>query len=450
MSEAIIVPASLVALFQECVDIGIADAGSIENMTWKVKNDEVAAEHYTQLWGRRLQRYRPRGNTTRLSSRGQVLTTDTLRMLVTPQYDKPNAIQNFVQQMVNQMVALDDDLVMHVLALASFESTCGLCTVCTRFNELIKTPTFHLRLREMELVRMGRTRDRCRLALDAACASLSEWEAMHPSAADAAEVEGARAANDGPGVAAQPMQWGAAHARRGGCYEQWEQQRKDVLRIRPSTMELHNGFGGMSAWTWCAYKGPPEQLIFLHRHGADVNGVSTSKDPGSGHVLNATSNENDSDGLGPSSGAVKLQYAIDNGVDVIAAPDCQAWCALERLLRQRGGGEGALDMLDVFLLNGCRPKMEWLQWREAGTENVPSVPRTTGLTARHDCVRLTTRSHQVPRRFAALVGSHSTWKNRRRAIHLLAIFCDGDWRKELLPAKSTARPPPPGRPPGRY
>jgi hypothetical protein len=150
----------------------------------------------------------------------------------------------------------------------------------------------------------------------------------------------------------------SSHERwtQGGYYGEWEKQRVAFARFPPSTAELHNPLGNMSAWYWCIFNGPLMHLIFLHQAGADLNSADTpcrdSRSPMSGHILHNRGNVD---------GAVKLQYALDHGLDMRGA---QSALLLKQTLQGLLFNQGTV--FETLLLAGLRPDPQWLRWRQAG------------------------------------------------------------------------------------
>eukprot|EP00931_Biecheleriopsis_adriatica_P088343 TRINITY_DN6268_c0_g1_i3.p1 TRINITY_DN6268_c0_g1~~TRINITY_DN6268_c0_g1_i3.p1 ORF type:complete len:304 (+),score=22.50 TRINITY_DN6268_c0_g1_i3:73-984(+) len=285
-----------------------------------------------------------------------------------------------------------DNLLRSQLTLASYSGLNAAACVCRHWYTWTSSTAFRKQLRDMELRRMENLRDKLREDIREARARLVSWRAANVV------------------QRALGLQWTPEEAFRAGFYGQWEEQRLDILRIGPTTEDLHNAFGNMSALHWGAYSGSIEDIVFLHEEGADLSRCDDNQprgvhDPTHGHVVHAAAKNK--------MGAAIIQYACDQGVPLPVVPSDNNGDSVLRnyLYNARSTPE---EILDILLLNGCRAERSWLQWVEAHTKPHP-VPRRA-----REGVRIL-----VPRTFAPPIGPLSARDEvGNRLLHILHVFCD--------------------------
>jgi len=148
-------------------------------------------------------------------------------------------------------------LLSHILALSAFHGVHQFIRVCKRFEEVILSQDFRRLLRRVEISRMQQTRVNLRADIEVAREELRVWREGHPCSDQQASGDNLR-----------PI-WEVGWSDFGA-------QRKEVMRVRPSTAQLHDSCGNMSFWAYslCA-TAPLMHVMFLEEAGADVNAADT-------------------------------------------------------------------------------------------------------------------------------------------------------------------------------
>ena len=259
---------------------------------------------------------------------------------------------------MTHLLEFPDGPLVHILALASRLGSRAFCRVHRTVRRVVMSDAFRQHVREMELQRMRLFRDALRTTSLAVKAELDRWR----TSVRGLDLDDLRTdptnANNPPNT-----DWGGFELRRGGFYGQWEEQRFDVLRLRPTAAQLRDASGNMSAMYWCAFAGPLLQLIFLAEEGANLDAIDNRYEPASfealqSHVLYAAAS-------GQNAAPEKIQFALDRGVAIDAADErfgVRGCRLLSVLLAHESSQVHVLQTLDVYLLAGCRPESSWLCW----------------------------------------------------------------------------------------
>jgi hypothetical protein len=148
-------------------------------------------------------------------------------------------------------------LLSHILALSAFHGVHQFIRVCKRFEEVILSQDFRRLLRRVEISRMQQTRVNLRADIEVAREELRVWREGHPCSDQQASGDNLR-----------PI-WEVGWSDFGA-------QRKEVMRVRPSTAQLHDSCGNMSFWAYSlCTTAPLMHVMFLEEAGADVNAADT-------------------------------------------------------------------------------------------------------------------------------------------------------------------------------
>jgi hypothetical protein len=198
------------------------------------------------------------------------------------------------------MNTLPDEVFIKVLGLASRDGTHGFERVCQLWEQALKGELFRGHAREIEREYwIGRTFARLRCDVEAAKEKLARWDATR----------------DGSKSPFGLNETWRDKFNVGGFYGFWLEVREAVIWMCPSTDDLHNAYTNMSAVHWNAYEGPLTDLIFLHRHGCNLDGVDNDipvgHDSSESNPLRSAACQADQ-----VEGAAMIVYAIDCGVDV--------------------------------------------------------------------------------------------------------------------------------------